>query len=255
MKQLSLVLLIMMMVGACGSGGKKNGDAQQAESANIDSATLCNTTEQRISGTQGKTVADTPSCQAKAIVHSIPVHIVPGRLRSIFNDTNGTHLAAAESLGIKPIRNLSDAYHLRTPIVRIATNENYTVDELTHSMPFLVPKAAQLLNDIGRRFADTIRARGGHEYRIKVTSVLRTDRSVAKLRRRNRNASEQSAHCYGTTFDISYAKFICCDSTFIVSLADLKNILGEILYDERQKGRCYVKFEVKQGCFHITARP
>ena len=203
---------------------------------------------------EGKTVADTPSAQAKMIVHSIPVHIVPGRLRSIFNDTNGMHISAAESIGIKPIKSLRDAYNLQRPVVRIATNDHYTVDSLTHSMPFLVPEAAQLLDDIGRRFADTIRARGGHEYRIKVTSVLRTDRSVAKLRRRNRNASEQSAHCYATTFDISYAKFICLDSTFIVSLADLKNILGEILYDERDKGRCYVKFETKQGCFHITAR-
>lgn len=243
MRKLLIAFLLLFAVGTWGCGGKEDTEREQIVKDSIVVAKVA-----------GKTVADTPSANAKMTVHSIPVHIVPGRLRSIFNDTNGTHLMAAESIGIRPIASISDAYNLRKPLVRICTNDNYTVDSLTHSMPFLVPEAAQLLADIGRRFADTIRARGGHEYRIKVTSVLRTDRSVAKLRRRNRNASENSAHCYGTTFDVSYAKFICKDSSFIVSLADLKNILGEILYDEREKGRCYVKFEVKQGCFHITTR-
>ena len=249
MRKLSIVFISLLLMGVtgCRQGGKQMGEAADTVAAEQPAVA-------EKSNCQGKTVADTPSANAKMIVHSIPVHIVPGRLRTIFNDTNGMHLSAAESIGIKPIRKLRDAYNLQRPIVRIATNEHYTVDSLTHSMPFLVPEAAQLLEDIGRRFADTIRCRGGHEYRIKVTSVLRTDRSVAKLRRRNRNASEQSAHCYATTFDISYAKFICLDSTFIVSLADLKNILGEILYDERAKGRCYVKFETKQGCFHVTTR-
>ena len=248
MRKLSIIFISLFLLGivGCGGGGEEQNDAADSVASEQPVASM--------NAGEGKTVADTPSAQAKMIVHSIPVHIVLGRLRSIFNDTNGMHISAAESIGIKPIKSLRDAYNLQRPVVRIATNDHYTVDSLTHSMPFLVPEAAQLLDDIGRRFADTIRARGGHEYRIKVTSVLRTDRSVAKLRRRNRNASEQSAHCYATTFDISYAKFICLDSTFIVSLADLKNILGEILYDERDKGRCYVKFETKQGCFHITAR-
>lgn len=250
MRKLSMIFLSLLLLGivGCGGGGEEQNNVADSVAGEQPVAVS------QPGGSGGKTVADTPSAQAKMIVHSIPVHIVPGRLRNIFNDTNGMHVSAAESIGIKPIKSLRDAYNLQRPVVRIATNEHYTVDSLTHSMPFLVPEAAQLLDDIGRRFADTIRARGGHEYRIKVTSVLRTDRSVAKLRRRNRNASEQSAHCYATTFDISYAKFICLDSTFIVSLADLKNILGEILYDERDKGRCYVKFETKQGCFHITAR-
>ena len=72
----------------------------------------------------------------------------------------------------------------------------------------------------------------------------------------NKNATEESTHSFGTTFDISYGKFV------IDSLAepyrtfeDLKNLLGEILYDMRAQGRCYVKFEYRQSCFHITARP
>lgn len=195
-------------------------------------------------------VTDTTSSD----IHRLPTYIVPRPLRTLFNDLNDAHLAAAQAIGIKPIANISDAYNLRTKIQKVETCDNYTIEDLSHSLPYLVPKAATLLDDIGRRLADTIRARGGHEYRIKVTSILRTDRSVAKLRRRNLNATETSAHCFGTTFDISYSRFINLDPSFQVNQEDLKNILAEILYDEREKGRCYIKFEVKQGCFHITAR-
>lgn len=34
----------------------------------------------------------------------------------------------------------------------------------------------------------------------------------------------------------------------------MKRALGEVLRDLRYEGRCFVKYEVKQGCFHITVR-
>jgi hypothetical protein len=30
--------------------------------------------------------------------------------------------------------------------------------------------------------------------------------------------------------------------------------LAEVLNDMRKQGRCYIKYEVKQSCFHITTR-
>jgi uncharacterized protein YprB with RNaseH-like and TPR domain len=77
---------------------------------------------------------------------------------------------------------------------------------------------------------------------------------VKRLRRRNGNAVDTSAHLYGTTFDISYAKFICDSPEKPRTQEDLKNLLGEVVYDMQQRGRCYVKFEHKQACFHITSR-
>ena len=121
-------------------------------------------------------------------------------------------------------------------------------------MPYLVPKAAKLLGDIGKAFRDTVKARGGKEYRIKVTSLMRSSYSVSRLKRRNRAATENSCHLYGTTFDISWTNFDCRDSSYVVSLEDLKNILAEVVYDKREQGRCYAIFERKRGCFHITAR-
>ncbi len=177
-----------------------------------------------------------------------------GRLREVFNDTNDMQLPAAVAGGIDPVNDLRSAYHLKRPIQRIYSCDEFVLDSLWMSMPYLVPRAAQLLKDIGRTFQDTVRARGGGGYRIKVTSVLRTEYSASRLRRRNRNASDQSCHRYGTTFDISWTKFDCQDTTRLVSLEDLKNILAEVIQDKRQQGRCYAIYERRQGCFHVTVR-
>ncbi len=197
------------------------------------------------------TILETDSSQT---VHRITVHALPGKLRRVFNDSNHVQLTAAKANGFSPIHSLRDARRLSQPIVRVQSCEHFVVDSLTSSVPYLVPKAAALLTDIGREFADSVRARGGHEYRIRVTSLTRTHFSVKRLRRRNINATTQSCHLFGTTFDISWVKFHDLEPDFVVSLEDLKNILAEIIYDKRRQGLCYAKFEVKQGCFHITIR-
>ncbi len=179
-----------------------------------------------------------------------------GSLSQNFKDMNDVHLSAARQLGFKPIKSGEDIMNLSRPIVRIASCREYFLDDLTHSFPYLVPEAATLLSDIGRTFNDSLAARGGGAYRIKVTSVLRTPATVKSLRRVNRNATEESTHSYGTTFDISYSRFVCdsiCEP--FRTYEDLKNLLAEVLYDLRKQGRCYVKYEIKQSCFHITTRP
>ena len=181
---------------------------------------------------------------------------VIGPLRKVFNDSNHVQLEAARELGFSPIQTDEDILHLSRPTVKVVSNKNFYVDDLSHSYPYLVPEAAQLLHDIGRAFNDSLSARGGGKYRMKVTSLLRTPTTVKRLRRVNRNATEESTHAYGTTFDISYSKFICDDAMATHrTFEDLKNLLAEVLKDMHDQGRCYVKFEYKQSCFHITARP
>ena len=34
----------------------------------------------------------------------------------------------------------------------------------------------------------------------------------------------------------------------------LKSVLAEVLQDLRKQKKCYVRYEFKQGCFHITVR-
>ena len=198
--------------------------------------------------------SEVPDAAQHDVVHRVKTRGVGGYLARVFNDKNDVQLEAAQSIGINPIYSIKDAYHLKRPVKKIATCDDYYLDSLTHSMPYLVPEAADLLHDIGRAFTDTVLARGGRECQIKVTSLLRTENMVDKLKRRNVNASGSSCHMYGTTFDISWTRFNYCDPNYIMYTEDLQNILAEILFDMREQGRCYVKYERKQSCFHITAR-
>lgn len=198
-------------------------------------------------------------------VHIIPVDSMPpggkrirvrmlGSLRKVFNDSNYIHLGVARKYGITPIMKISDAWNLKVPVIRVVPTETYYIDELTYSLPYLVPRAKKLLDDIAQTWKDSLTARGGGDYRLKVTSMLRTPATIKKLRRRNTAAVDSSAHQYGTTFDISFVKFVCDNPSNPRTAEDLKNLLAEVLYDLREEGRCYVKYEHKQGCFHITTR-
>ena len=179
-----------------------------------------------------------------------------GPIGRLFNDSNHRHIDAAKAAGIEPVGDLRSAWTQSRGLKRIASGPGYYLAPLTHSYPFLVPEASALLDEIAARFADSLQARGGGAYRPKVTSVMRTPHTVGKLRRVNRNASANSAHSYATTFDISYSKFACDDSTATRrTFEDLKNLLATIVRDLRNEGRCYVKHERRQACFHITVRP
>ena len=186
-------------------------------------------------------------------VRSIRVNNI-GPLGKVFNDSNYVHLQTAQVLGITPLEDLASAYFMKRPIVKVTSNEYYQIDSLRHSVPYLVPEAALLLEEIGKNFIDSLHSRGGDSYKIKVTSLLRTPETVGRLKRVNINATDSSTHQYATTFDISYTNFYCMDDTRQINQGDLKNLLGEVLKDLRDQGRCYVKYEYKTGCFHITAK-
>ncbi len=176
-----------------------------------------------------------------------------GRLNELFNDSNKYQYAAGERIGVRPILSLSDAYYLRRPLVEIKPNKWFDIDVLTHSMPFLVPEAAELLETIGRNFADSLAKRNAPGHQFRVTSVLRTAGLVKKLRRVNKNATDSSTHQLGTTFDIGYSVFNHPKTGKQLSDEELKFILAEVLYDLRRQNKCMVKYEIKSPCFHITA--
>ncbi len=177
-----------------------------------------------------------------------------GNPKQYFNDSNHVHFAEATQIGITPLNDSRSHWKLRRHIVKVESCEDYYVDRLTFSRPFLIPEAEKTLREIGHRFRDTIAARGGGAYRIKITSLLRTPEGVKKLRRRNRNAVDSSVHRFATTFDISYASFIADSDTLPRSVDDLKGVLSEVLKAMREEGKIWVKYERKQPCFHITAR-
>ena len=178
-------------------------------------------------------------------------------LRKEFRDSNYRHYEAGERLGIEPIHNDSSFRAIKKPLIRMTSNKLFVVDPMTHAYPYLIPEARDLLNEITKRFHDSLMARGGGDYRPRVTSMLRTSGTIQKLRRVNRASVDSSSHRFGTTFDISYTRFAWGgdDSQPRRTQEDLKNLLGEVLYDLRQEGRCLVIFERRPGCFHITTLP
>lgn len=176
-----------------------------------------------------------------------------------FGDLNALHLNAAQRIGVASVASRDEAEHLKKKLVHIVGNENYAVDSLTHSIPYLVPRAETLLTDIGANFLDSLTAKGLNPYRVVVTSVLRTQHDVKRLRKRNINASDNSAHAHGTTFDVSWKRFSRVEDKKgrplePVASDTLKLVLSEVLRDLRKADRCYIKYELKQGCFHITTR-
>ena len=241
---LLLMGLALASVTSCGHGGNRQEQDTTAWDYEAPPAMPVN---RNITGDSMGLIAD-------ADIHRLPTYIEQRPLKEIFNDSNALQLVAAEKNGFKPVSSLRDAYNIDRPLVRIFSCDAYMLDDLSASVPYLVPKAAQLLKEIGYAFQDTIKKRGGKAYRIKVTSVTRTIYSVSKLMRRNRAATENSCHRYGTTFDISWVKFDCMDPSMVISLEDLKNILAEVVQDFRKRGRCYAIFERKSGCLHITVR-
>lgn len=176
-----------------------------------------------------------------------------------FNDLNDVQLATAKKIGIRPIATREEAEHIKGRLLEIQACERYGLDSLTHSIPFLIPQAVALLDTIGVNFLDSLEAKGLNPNRVIVTSVTRTRQDVKRLRQRNTNASDNSCHFYGTTFDLSWRRFEKVEDPDgrpmqDVSADTLKLVLSEVLRDLRKAERCYVKYELKQGCFHITAR-
>lgn len=176
-----------------------------------------------------------------------------------FPDSNNVQIVSAKKWGVSPVADEKDAENRKSELVFVGASPWYHVDKLKQSSPYLVPRAAVLLQDIGRAFLDSLDLKQIPLHKIITTSVLRTKENITKLRTRNQNATENSCHLYGTTFDICYNRYETVQDPREPKLRSVSNdtlkwVLSEVLRDMRESGRCYVKYEVKQGCFHITTR-
>ena len=221
LNRIVLLAILLMVLGACGSDSSKNQRAEIIEDTLVS---------------------------------------YPGRTFSYkdkFRDTQSKQEQAAKAIGLStPPQNRQQAAKMRNQLSLIKTNENYIVDSLTHSIPYLVPKAAAELESIGKEFADILQRNNLPHYRFYVTSVLRTKDDVKYLQKSgNVNATTNSCHCYGTTFDLAYYRYDKVTRTREYMHQDnIKLVLGQVLLNHQRAGKIYVKYEWKQACFHITVR-
>lgn len=170
------------------------------------------------------------------------------QLSKDFNDLNDIQLAAAQKLGIKPLENREEVEKVQSKLVKLTDTKYYRIDKPTHSVPYLVPDAADFLSALGK----LVQEYSNTHSRLIITSVLRTGSDVKRLSKRNVNASQNSCHQYATTIDITYNRF---DRKGDINDLQLKDYLARALYDMKKAGHCYVKYERKEACFHITVRP
>ena len=185
------------------------------------------------------------------------IYSVPG-FEASFPDQNDVQLLAAEKWGVRPVADSADASKHLSSLVYVGSNPYFHIDRLRDSSPFLVPRAAVLLQDIGRNFFDSLQVKRIPLHKIIVTSVLRTKADVAKLQKKNANAKQNSCHLFGTTFDVAYNRYKTVEAPGErrreVRNDTLKWVLAEVMRDMRKRNRCLIKYEVNQGCWHVTVK-
>ncbi len=178
-----------------------------------------------------------------------------------YRDLNAIHLQHAKKNGISPINLDKEVKEVaanlmeESRLVKITDTRYYKVDHLTHSHPYLTPGTAELLDLIGRRFSSKLRENNMGNYRFRISSVLRTRESQKRLSRSNVNATNESSHLYGTTFDIGWKKIY--KQTFwgkshLVADGPAIKLLSETIGELRKEGHLVVVTEMKEACFHIT---
>lgn len=193
-------------------------------------------------------------------IENHPVRIYDVKFAKEFNDKNDVQLETAELIGISPVADREEAEELKSRLVKLEATDTYVIDSLTYSIPYLIPEAKDLLDDIGRVFQDSLSSKGLNPNKLVVTSLLRTEDDVARLMKKNVNASENSTHRYGTSFDLSYWRFVKIPDLRGRPYEDvppeyLRAVLSQVLKDFHDQGdRCFVKYEKKQNCFHITVK-
>ena len=221
-------------------------DAQQE----VDADKMCLVTPDTAQPGKPSIFFDKDGKEVKHRIFSVP------HFGNTFPDQQDVQIVAANKYGVAPVQNRDEAEHSKGRLVYVGSNPYFYVDKLNNSIPYLVPRASVLLQDIGRAYFDSLQIKGIPLHKIIVTSILRTKDDVAKLRTRNGNATENSCHLYGTTFDVCYNRYKTVQTAESprrqVRNDSLKWVLSEVLRDFREKNRCYIKYEVNQGCFHIT---
>jgi hypothetical protein len=161
-------------------------------------------------------------------------------------DYNPAHLSAAKRGGCGFIESKTQLEQLKRngKLVEVVSGPEFFIQHLTHSSPYLVPKAKEVFQKLG---SDFVEATG---CRFVITSLTRTLKQQQALSGNNINAAKESAHCYGTTIDISYIQF----EGQARAAVNPEQVLEQLLVLARNRGDVLLVKEQRQKCFHITIR-
>lgn len=110
--------------------------------------------------------------------------------KNAFPDGQDVQILAAEKNGVRPVQNRENAEKRMKELVYVAANPYFHVDKLKSSIPYLVPRAAVLLQDIGQSFYDSL-------YKGRSLEPVDSHQCDALDGRRGALATPQP-ECYGT---------------------------------------------------------
>ena len=177
----------------------------------------------------------------------------------VLNDKNDIQLLHARTNGLKhpfatnaEFDSLITMMVLNNELIEVKDGSLYHLKSLKHSHPYLVPEAVNMVDEIAFRFQKKLKEKGLGNYCFFLTSLLRTVEIQKKLSHRNGNATDTTAHYYGTTIDISYKHFYNLDNDSVVPSWELIQELTKTLVEMRQECKILAVRERKQSCFHIT---
>ena len=177
-----------------------------------------------------------------------PVAIVKGEGK-LKKDYIGKHLNAAKLLGVGSLKDTSTirGFVEKNRLIPVIPDKGYVLGDMTHSYPYLTEDAILVLRKIGVSFYQATKDHSS----FTVSSLTRTEQTQKKLRRRNSNAAkDESSHCYGVSFDISYIRYNGVREWNYERTKTLEGILAAM----QKNGEIYVLKERNQSCFHITVR-
>lgn len=164
-----------------------------------------------------------------------------------FPDGVAVHERAYRKEAIKKQKDFKqlEALYKKGVLSKIQSNEYYLVEEMSHSLPYVLPKVVVFLDELSMRYKNALDKREIDYFPFMVTSGTRSVESQRKLKEENKIAIDNSAHLHGKTIDISYRRF--------GEGPDCKLVFIEVLKELREERKCYVKFERSEGgALHLT---
>jgi hypothetical protein len=270
-------LVAILAAGACARAEHGNDDHEPfapprrpAEASQAPPAPLMSTADSAEMRTRVAAAADSMRLAFK----EVPA-LRAREVALLRRDRNAEQIATARSLGVR-VSGDGEIARLRQQGRLVALGDStpfWVLRKMEHSVPYATPDTHAMLEQIGRRFHARLDSLGLPRYRMRVTSVLRTDETQTDLRRINSYASQTvSAHEFGTTVDVSHERFAVpaepraagtaldarqMEAEMLEELGKeharvLQAELGRTILEMREQGALRVMMENKQPVYHMT---
>ena len=127
------------------SDASADAEGNVAENLKKDELSVMPDTEQ---GGKPSIFFDKDGKEVKHRIFSVP------HFGNTFPDQQDVQILAATKHGVKPVQNRLEAENSKGKLVYVGSNPFFYVDKLNNSIPYLVPRASVLLQDIGRAYLD-----------------------------------------------------------------------------------------------------